>query len=615
MLTCARCGEGNREGARFCSACAAPLAEPGSIPAGVRKTVTVVFCDVTGSTALGERLDPEALRGILHRYFAELKAILERHGGTVEKFIGDAVMAVFGVPVLHEDDALRAVRAAAEMGHTIDRLNAEASGDRGVALAVRTGVNTGEVVAGDPTSGHGFVTGDAVNVAARLEQAASPGEILIGDQTYSLVRDAVRCEPVTPLELKGKSEPVPAFRLVEVFPWAPGHARRLDSPMVGREGEVARLGEAYASAREGPACVTLTVVGQAGVGKSRLVEEFLRGLGEDALVLRVRCLPYGEGITFWPMAEAVRAAAAITEDDSPEGAREKIGALLESVEDASRIRDRVAGAMGLTETPGDIRETFWAIRKFLEALARDRPVILVVDDLQWGEPTFLDLLQYIGSFTLDQPLFVLGIARPELLEARVDWGEGGALIHLTPLSDQQSDRLIASLLGTSDLPGELRGRIVAAAQGTPLFVEEMLRKLVDEGFLSRADGRWVLRGDPSGVSVPLTIQALLGARLDRLAEEERVILQRASVIGEVFWWGAVAELTPVGHRDEVGSSLQTLLRKELILPDTSSFAGEDAFRFSHLLVRDVAYESVPKALRADYHVALAGWLAGAPSCL
>jgi class 3 adenylate cyclase/tetratricopeptide (TPR) repeat protein len=566
-----------------------------------------VFCDVTGSTSLGERLDPEALREILQRYFTELKTILERHGGTVEKFIGDAVMAVFGVPVLHEDDAIRAVRAAAEMGEAIDRLNADAP-DGGVAIAVRTGVNTGEVVAGDSASGHGFVTGDAVNVAARLEQAASPGEILIGDQTYSLVQDAVRCEPVASLELKGKSEPVPVFRLLEVFPRAPGHARRLDSPMVGREAELAQLQEAYASAREGRACVTLTVVGEAGVGKSRLVQEFLGRSAEEALVLQVRCLPYGEGITFWPVAEAVRTAAAITEDDSSESAQEKIGALLGSLEDAPLIRERVAGAVGLAEAPGDIRETFWAIRRFLEALARDRPVILAVDDLHWGEPTFLDLLQYVASFTRDQALFLLGIARPELLEDRADWAEVGALVHLSPLSEEQSDRLIAGLLDSGDLPGELRGRIVAAAQGTPLFVEEMIRKLLDERLLSRHDGQWVLRGDPSGVSVPLTIQALLGARLDRLEEEERVLLQRASVVGEEFWWGAVAELTPEDSRPTVGARLNTLLRKELILPGTSSFGGEDAFRFSHLLVRDVAYESVPKALRADYHEVFTGWL-------
>jgi class 3 adenylate cyclase len=432
VTTCARCGQANPEGARFCSACAAPLANPGSSPVGVRKTVTIVFCDVTGSTSLGERLDPEALRGILQRYFTELKTILERHGGTVEKFIGDAVMAVFGVPVLHEDDAIRAVRAAAEMGEAIDRLNSDAP-DGSVAIAVRTGVNTGEVVAGDSSSAHGFVTGDAVNVAARLEQAASPGEILIGGQTHALVRDAVRCEPVASLELKGKSESIPAFRLIEVFPWAPGHARRLDSPMVGREAELAQLQQAYASARQGRGCVTITVVGEAGVGKSRLVQEFLGRSAEEALVINVRCLPYGEGITFWPVAEAVRAAAGITEDDSPESAREKIGALLGSLEDALLIRERVAGAVGLAEAPGDIRETFWAIRRFLEALARDRPVILVVDDLHWGEPTFLDLLQYIGSFTRDQPMFLLGIARPELIEDRADWGEVGALIHVSPL--------------------------------------------------------------------------------------------------------------------------------------------------------------------------------------
>jgi class 3 adenylate cyclase/tetratricopeptide (TPR) repeat protein len=575
----------------------------------VRKTVTVVFTDVAGSTALGEQLDPESLRRVLSRYFEEMRAVVERHGGTVEKFIGDAVMAVFGIPVLHEDDALRAVRAAVEMRGALATLNEELEQDWGARLQIRTGVNTGEVMAGDFSAGQAMVTGDAVNVAARLEQAARPDEILIGEETHRLVRHAIRVEPVEPLDLKGKAKRVSAVRLIEVSSGAPAFLRRLDSPLVGRDDELDVLRTAFDGAASGPACRVVTVVGEAGMGKSRLVNELIDGLGDRATVLQGRCLPYGEGLTFWPVAEAVKSAAGVDEADSPDEAISRIRELLEGVEDANLILDRVSAAIGLAPAGGsDIRETFWAVRRLLESLATDRPIVFVIDDIHWAEPALLDLIQYLQGFSTGHPLLLVCTARPEVREARPDWGTSGQVISLGPLSNEGSETLIENLLGRAGLAGEVRDRITQAAEGNPLFVEEMLRMLIDEGLLARDDGHWVPQGDISKAAVPGTIQALLSARLDRLGSEERTVIQGASVVGKVFYWGAVVELSPEEQRSAVGGHLQTLLRKELIIPDRSSFAGEDAFRFSHILIRDAAYESTPKQARAALHEGFARWL-------
>jgi class 3 adenylate cyclase/tetratricopeptide (TPR) repeat protein len=575
----------------------------------VRKTVTVLFADVTGSTALGERLDPEAIRGVMSRYFDEARAAVEAHGGTVEKFIGDAVMAVFGVPAVHEDDALRALRAAAQMREALAALNAELERDWGARIAVRTGVNTGEVVAGDPSSGQTFVTGDAVNVAARLEQAAEPGEILIGEETHRLVRDAVRVELVEPLELKGKTERIPAWRLLEVTPGAPAFARRLDSPLVGREEELARLRKVFEEAVAEPACRVATIVGDAGAGKSRLATELVATVGDRARTLWGRCLPYGEGITFWPIAEVVREAAGIGEAESPEQARAKVSALTAGADDRDVIADRVAAAIGLGETgAGDLRETFWAIRRLLEELALDTPLVLVFEDVHWAEPTFLDLLRYVVGFSTDRPILLLCTARPDLRERQPDWVTVGETVALAPLTEDESERLIENLLGRVGLSGDVRDRITDAAEGNPLYVEELLRMLIDEGYLERTNEHWIARDDLSRMSVPGTIGALLSARLDQLEAGERAVIQRASVVGRVFWWGAVTDLSPEDDRPDVGSHLQTLLRKELVRPDRSGFAGEDAFRFSHILVRDAAYDSMPKRARAELHERFASWL-------
>jgi class 3 adenylate cyclase/tetratricopeptide (TPR) repeat protein len=611
MAACPQCGEKNPERARFCWACGAPLVAEGAPEREVRKTVTVVFSDVIGSTSLGESRDPESMRRVMSRYFDEARAVHERHGGTVEKFIGDAVMAVCGIPTLHEDDALRAVRAAAEMRARLHALNEELERDWGIRLQLRTGVNTGEVVAGDASGGQAFATGDAVNVAKRFEEAAQPDEILLGESTYRLVRDAVKVEPVEPLALKGKAAEVVAHRLLDVEMEGRGGPRRLEAPMVGRGHERALLEQAYARAVRERSCHLFTLLGPAGVGKSRLAAEVVESLHDEATVLVGRCLPYGEGITFWPIAEVVREAAGLREEDSPDRARTKVESLLAGSPEAQMITERVAHVIGLPATPASSEETFWGVRKLLEALAQPRPLVVVLDDVHWAEPTFLDLVEHVADWAREAPILLLCLARAELLDQRSGWG-GGKLnatsILLEPLTEEECSVLVESLLGHADLPEAARARIAEAAEGNPLFVEEMLAMLIDDGLLRRHNGQWAATDDLAEVAVPPTIQALLSARLDRLDGAERDVIERASVEGKVFHGGALLELAPEALRPEVPSRLLTLQRKELIRPNRSDFAGEDAFRFRHMLVRDAAYEAIPKQLRADLHERFAGWL-------
>ncbi|HET8743044.1 MAG TPA: adenylate/guanylate cyclase domain-containing protein, partial [Gaiella sp.] len=386
MKTCSACGTENPDIARFCLACGTQLAEAAP-PQEMRKVVTIVFSDLKGSTSLGEALDSEALREVMTRYFDAMRAELERHGGVIEKFIGDAVMAVFGLPRLHEDDALRAVRAAAGMQAALERINGDLQTRYGVQLANRTGVNTGEVVAGDPSTGQRLVTGDAVNVAARLEQAAGEREVLLGELTYRLVKHNVEVEEVEPLELKGKAERVPAFRLVGVRQVVVAPARR-ESPVVGREPELARLAGVFEEARSASAARLLTIIADAGVGKTRLTQEFVRRLGDGALGLEGRCLPYGDGITFWPLAEALKTEAGIIDDDTADEARAKLRAVVGAAGDD--VAERVATMVGLGEQPFPVEELFWGVRRLLETRARERPVVLVVQDIHLAEPTLLE---------------------------------------------------------------------------------------------------------------------------------------------------------------------------------------------------------------------------------
>jgi predicted ATPase/class 3 adenylate cyclase len=588
-------------------ACGASLA-PAPAPHEQRKTVTIVFCDVTGSTALGERLDPEALRRVMSRYFDEMKVSIERHGGTVEKFIGDAVMAVFGIPLVHEDDALRAVRAAADMRVALELLNKELEREHGVTLAARIGVNTGEVVAG--ASEQTLVTGDTVNIAARLEQAAAPGEVLIGEPTHWLVRDAVVVDPVEPLELKGKAETVPALRLISVAGMAAGRARRLDSPMIGRQRPLALLLQLFEGTAADRACHMFTILGSAGVGKSRLVEEFVSRLKDRAAVLRGRCLPYGDGITYFPVLEIVKEAAGLADFDAPDVVESKVCAVLEDDEQQEVVCSRVSQLLGVQEIANP-EETHWAIRRFLEAQGRERPVVVVFDDIHWGEPALLDLIEHVAEWSKEVPLFLLCIARPDLLDLRPTWGGGKmnvTTVSLEPLSNEECERLIASLLGAAELPAAVAERITGAAEGNPLFVEEMLEMLIDDGRLERMNGSWVAVGEMAEVAVPPSISSLLDARLDRLDPDERAVIERASVVGKVFYGGAIEALfgkdVPVNLRELV----MGLVRRELVRVERSKLPGQEMYRFRHLLIRDAAYEGMPKELRAELHERFAAWL-------
>jgi class 3 adenylate cyclase/tetratricopeptide (TPR) repeat protein len=556
MPLCATCGQESPDGFRFCGACGAELA-PAAPAREQRKTVTVLFCDVTGSTALGEQLDPEALRRTMARYFDEIRRIVERHGGTVEKFIGDAVMAVFGIPVAHEDDALRAVRAAGEVRERIGSLGEEL----GVALSFRTGVNTGEVVSGE---GETLVTGDAVNTAARLEQAAPPGEVLIGGSTLALVRDAVEVEAVEPLALKGKREPVAAHRLVSVDPTAEAFTRHFDAPLVGRVRERQRLRADFEAAVSERACHLFTLLGPAGVGKSRLVAELLADVGDDADVLHARCLHYGEDITYWPLVEILLA----------------IGVDPGSV---------------IGTSPPDTQLSF---RKLIEARAAERPQIVVLDDIQWAEDVFLDLVEHVADWSRDAPIFLLCVARPELLEERPGWGGGklnATTILLEPLSADDCEALVDELAGDLVLEAGVRRRILDAADGNPLFLEEMLAMVAEDGGAGE-------------IVVPPTIQALLQARLDRLGADERDVIGRGAIEGQVFHRGVVQELAAETGRADVPTHLLALVRKEVIRPDRATFADDDAFRFRHLLIRDAAYDALPKETRAELHERFADWL-------
>ncbi|MCI0429261.1 MAG: AAA family ATPase [Rhodospirillales bacterium] len=574
----------------------------------VRKTVTILFIDIVDSSRLSLTLDPEALRNLLARYFDELSAVIRRHGGVVERYIGDAIMAVFGVPILHEDDALRAVRAAVEMRDTLAILNREFEAGWGVRLANRIGVNTGEVIAG--AQGHSSVTGEAITVAKRLEEAAAANEILIGKPTHRLVRDAVVVEPSGPRALKhGKI--IHALVLVDVLARAPGSVRRFDSPFVGRVRQRAVLETALSEVVRDRTCHLLTVLGGAGVGKSRLVWEFAGGFAGDVTVLRGRCLPYGEGITYWPLAEIVREITRAEGRDPGEQSASAIAARLAGEEKAELIVERLGNALGLGGAGGATsEETFWAVRRLFEALARTGPLVIVIDDLHWAESTFLDLIEHVAKFSRDFPILLVCIARPELLDTRPGWGGDkikATSIFLEPLSEAECRELITNLLDRAPLPPGAESRIAGAAEGNPLFVEEFVAKLVDDALLTREGDRWVASSDLSELPVPSTIHALLAARLEGLPADERAILMTAAVEGLVFHRGAVGELRPALDTP-LEDGLQALVSRDLIRPDTADFAGEKAFRFRHGLIRDAAYRSLPKNARADLHERFAAWL-------
>ncbi len=530
MPVCPACSRESPDGFEHCGYCGAPLAAPAPER---RKLATLVFCDLSGSTAMGERVDAETVRGLMLSYFHEMRGALERHGGTVEKFVGDAVLAVFGVPESHEDDAVRACRAALEMQARLRSLNEELERRFGTTISLRIGVNTGEVVAGDASERETFVAGDPVNVAARLEQAAGPGQVLIGEATYRLVRDVVRAEPIVAIEAKGKSTPVSAYRLLEVADLRPP-VRRVGTPFTGRAEQLELLDRELASVAAAPGCRLVTVVGEPGVGKSRLVAEFVSRVGTRARVVRGTCLSYGEGITYWAVTQIVRELVRIKDEHDRDEARRLIESFLDGAVEGRLVGTRIAQLLGLGDGTTTTEETAAAIRDLLVAGAADRPLVVVVDDIQWAEATLLDLIAGLSEAIGSAPIMLLCLARPELSEERPDWD---VTVALEPLARDDVDGLLAGLLGVAD--PSVRTRLAAASGGNPLFVEELVAMLVDEGVLRIEDGVCSLEGDLEELTLPTSLHALLGARLDRLDPADRATLECGAVEGEVFHRGAV----------------------------------------------------------------------------
>jgi class 3 adenylate cyclase/tetratricopeptide (TPR) repeat protein len=605
MVPCATCGGSNPEGFRFCGTCGATL-DRQSAARGTRKTVTVMFIDVAGSTELGERLDPEMVRRLMGRFYATSRAAIERHGGTVEKFIGDAVMAVFGIPDVHEDAAVRAVRAADEIRVALAELKASPNAGSAVSVDVRIGIETGEVVAGDTQAGEGFATGKAVNIAQRLETTAAPGEILVGDRTLALVRQIVESEPAGPIVLKGRSRPVRAHRVLGVH-IGPGQRPLCEiTALIGRSVEMAALHAEMAEAMAHQSARLVTVIGMAGVGKSRLVRDFAIELGKRAAVVRGRCLPYGEGITYWPLAELVRGVADIHDEDAPEAGRAKLGALVADEPDAETVVDRIAGAIGLATTRPAPDDVFWAVRRLIQSIAQQGPLLVIFEDIHWAEPTFLDLIEHVARWVEGAAVVIVCLARPELLESRTDWAtsvDGATTIDLEALRPTEASALAGELLEGAIDP-RLLERLIGATEGNPLFMEELVFMLMEQGHLRQVNGAWHAVDEGTALEIPDTIQGLLAARLDQLPHEERAVAERASVIGRIFERLDVTELSPEPIRPMVGLHLRNLSRRRLI----GAFNREDLYRFRHILIRDAAYESLPKEDRADLHERFADWL-------
>ena len=551
-----------------------------------RKLATVLFVDLVDSTALVSASDPEVVRRRVMRFFDEASRCITRHGGTVEKFAGDAVMAAFGIPVAHEDDAERAVRSALGILESTRELGVEA----------RLGVEAGEVVVdeGDST----FATGEAVNLAARLQQAAAPGEILIGPAAHRLTLGRIEAENVGALELRGVNQPIPAWRALAVSDgWRRGF--NVAAPLVGREAELELLTNTFERALRARRTHLFTIYGEPGVGKSRLAREFTDAL-EGVTILAGRCLPYGEGITYWPLAEMVKAAAGISDDDPLDEAITKLRITCED-EAVADLLGLASGVLEAVQGQRSQQEIAWAVREWAERLAQDQPLVLVFEDIHWAEDPLLDLIEHLADWVREVPLLIVCLARPELLDVRPGWGGGrvrATAIELEPLAPAESDELVEALLprDAEPLPPEMRRTVLEKTEGNPLFVEETVRMLMEYG-----------TRDGVAERIPDTLQALIAARIDRLPGEEKLVLQRASVIGRVFWGGAIAHLSP--ELDELEQALDDLLLREFVLREPrSTISGETAYRFKHVLIREVAYASLTKSARADHHARFAEWL-------
>ncbi len=601
MAPCPVCGHDTQAGAKFCSECGAALVAE-SERREERKVVTVLFADLVGFTSRAERLDPEDVRAVLAPYWERLRAELERFGGTVEKFIGDAVMALFGAPVSHEDDPERAVRAALAI-----RDWAREEDD----LQVRIAVNTGEalvLLGARPAEGEGMAAGDVVNTAARLQSAAPVNGVLVGETTYRATREAIDYEEREPVSAKGKSEPIPVWEAIQARSrFGVDLDQRALLPLVGRARELETILGAFDRARTERETQLVTLVGVPGIGKSRLVAELFATLDAQPDLVwwrQGRALPYGEGVSFWALAEMVKAQAGIQDNDDADAAEEKLRASVDATVDADDrgwVAQHLLPLVGVEQPDdtGDRREEgFAAWRRYLEGLAEQRPLILVFEDLHWADDGLLDFVDHLADWAGSVPLLVLGTARPELLERRPGWGGGklnATTLALTPLADEEAAQIIQAVLEQALLPAETQQALLERAGGNPLYAEQFARLFVE-------------RGSAEDMPLPETVQGIIAARLDVLEPLEKRLLQDAAVIGKVFWAGAAAELTGV-DRDEVASALHALERRGMVRRERrSSFGGEDEYAFRHVLVRDVAYGQIPRAARAERHVRAAGWI-------
>src|SRR3954447_1599719 len=616
MAACSKCGEENPERARFCWSCGAALGEPHADAGEERKVVSVLFVDLVGFTAASERADPEDVRARLRPYHARVKVEIERFGGTVEKFIGDAVMAVFGAPVAHEDDPERAVNAALRVVTAIADLNET---QPGLALSVRAAINTGEAVVAlgaHPGDGEAMVAGDVVNTAARMQQHAPIDGVAVGESTYRATRDLFDYAELASVSAKGKSAPVALWHAraarrrfgVDVEPAA-------RTPFIGRDDDLALLQSTYARTLRESSTQLVTITGEPGVGKTRLTSEFRDWVDDQPELVfwrQGRSLPYGEGITYWALGEMLKAQAGIVESDPPEAARDKLAvAVREVAGDASEqewlissLAPLVGAADGsATSTP---ETAFASWQRFLEGVAAQRPLIAVFEDLHWAHEQLLPLMEHLVDWSSGVPLLVLCTARPELYERSPGWGGGkrnSNTISLSPLGSEDTARLPAAFLQRAVLPAETQTHLIEHAGGNPLYAEEFVRMLADTGLLT-AEGV-LLDGD---IRVPDSVQALIAARLDTLAAERKALLHDAAVIGKVFWSGAVAAMGGVDEQT-VRAGLHELVRKELVRAvRESSVKDQTEYAFWHALVRDVAYSQIPRAARARKHVAAAEWV-------
>ncbi|MGH2663345.1 MAG: AAA family ATPase [Actinomycetota bacterium] len=614
MAICGRCGQENPPGFRFCGACGSPLAAEAGTDREERKIVTVLFADLVDFTSRAERLDPEDVRAMLTPYYARLRSELERFGGTVEKFIGDAVVALFGAPLAHEDDPERAVRAALAIREAIGEMNET---DPELDLHVRVAVNTGEALVSltaRPGEGEGMAAGDVVNTAARLQSAAPTDGILVGEPTYRATAQAIEYREAAPVQAKGKAAPVTAWEAVEARSrLGVDVARAARTPLVGREREVALLRDTLARARQERSPQLVTLVGEPGIGKSRLVYELLRVVEADPDLIywrQGRCLPYGDGVSFWALAEMVKAQAGILETDPDDQAGVKlhrtVAGLVPEAEDAAWVERHLRPLVGLAHSE-ELREdrqeeAFAAWRRLIESLADQDPAVLVFEDLHWADEGLLDFIDHLVDWAGGVSLLVVCTARPELLARRPGWGGGkpnASTLSLSPLSEEQTARLIAHLVERTVLPADVQTALLSRAGGNPLYAEEFARMTADRG----------LRGDPEELQLPESLQGIIAARLDGLPPELKSLIQDAAVLGKVFWLGAVASIGGVERRD-VEQRLRDLEQRQFVRRDRrSSVAGETEYAFWHLLVRDVAYGQIPRGLRAQKHSLAAEWIA------